>query len=78
MVDNSNNHLKETLLRQRVKCAAKHIDIELYVVKEKIRNHNESVEPISIKQMVTDPFTKAYHPVCSENAQSTWVLWYSL
>jgi hypothetical protein len=34
VVDNNNNHSSSSLLRQRVKCAAKHIDTKLYVVKE--------------------------------------------
>jgi hypothetical protein len=49
MVDNSNNHISNLLLRQQVKCAAKHIDTKLYVVKEKVQNHYESIEHISIE-----------------------------
>ena len=39
-------------------CAAKHIDIELYVVKEKIQNHFERIEHMSTKQVLMDPLTK--------------------
>jgi hypothetical protein len=38
MVDNSNNHLSSLLLWQRVKCAAKHIDVKV------IRYKGESPE----------------------------------
>jgi len=41
MVDKSNDHLSILFLWQRVKCAAKHIDNKLYVIKEKVRNHVE-------------------------------------
>jgi hypothetical protein len=44
MVNSSNNHLSSSLLWQQVNCATKHIDIKLYIVKEKIRNHIESIE----------------------------------
>ena len=54
-------------------CAAKHIDIKRYIVKEKIQNHIESIERISTKQVLADPLTKAYRPMCLENTQSTWV-----
>jgi hypothetical protein len=47
--------------------------LKLYVVKEIVRNHTKSIEYISNKQELADPLTKAYHPVCSENTQSTWV-----
>jgi hypothetical protein len=54
MVDSSNNHLSSSLLWQQViKWAAKHIDIKLYVLKEKVRNHIESIE-----QVLADPLTK--------------------
>jgi hypothetical protein len=72
MVNNNINHLSSSLLWQQVKCAAKHIDIKLYVVKEIVRNHNESIE-----QVLVDPLTKglpkAYHSVRSENTQLTWI-----
>ena len=58
MVDSSNNHLSSLLLWQQVKCAAKHIDIKLYVVKEEIQNNFESIEHISTKQVLADPSTK--------------------
>jgi hypothetical protein len=38
--------------------ASKHINIKYYVVKEKIQNHTISLEHISTKQMLADPFTK--------------------
>ena len=57
MVDNSNNHLSISLLGQRVNCAAKQIDIELYVVKEIVRNHTESIE-----QVLAFPLTKGLPP----------------
>jgi hypothetical protein len=57
MVDNSNNHLSSSLLWQQVKYAAKHIDIKLYVVKEKVQNYIKS-----IKQVLADPLTKGLLP----------------
>jgi hypothetical protein len=57
MVDSNNNHLSTSLLWQQVKCAAKHIDIKLYVVKEKIRIHIEIIE-----QVLMDPLTKGLPP----------------
>jgi hypothetical protein len=45
--------------------AAKHIDIKFYVVKDKVRDHSISLEHISTKKMLADPFTKG--PMCSEN-----------
>jgi hypothetical protein len=44
-----------------------------FVVKEKVRNHIKRIEHMNNKQVLADPFSKAYHPVCSENTQSTWV-----
>ena len=41
MVDKQQLPLNSSLLWQRVKCGAKHIDTKLYVVKEKVRNHDE-------------------------------------
>jgi hypothetical protein len=38
--------------------ASKHINIKYYVVKEKIYDHTISLEHISTKQMLADPFTK--------------------
>jgi hypothetical protein len=57
MVNSSNNHLRSWLLWQQVKCVAKHIDIKLYVLKEKVWNHIES-----IKQVLADPLTKGLPP----------------
>jgi hypothetical protein len=42
--------------------AFKHINIKYYVVKEKIQDHTNSLEHISTKQMLTDPFTKGLPP----------------
>jgi hypothetical protein len=58
MVNSSNNHLSSSLLWQRVKCVAKHIDIKLYVVKEKVQNHIESIE-----QVLADPLIKGLPPI---------------
>jgi hypothetical protein len=56
MVDSSNSHLSSSLLWQQViNYVAKHIDIKLYVLKEKVRNHIESIE-----QVLVDPLTKGY------------------
>jgi hypothetical protein len=57
MVDSSNNHLNSLLLWQQVKCAAKYIDIKLYVVKERVQNHIESIE-----QLLADPLIKGLPP----------------
>jgi hypothetical protein len=40
----------------------KHINIKYYVVKEKIQDHTISLEHISIKRMLADPFTKGLPP----------------
>ena len=42
--------------------ASKHINIKYYVVKEKIQDHTISLEHISTKQMLADPFTKGLPP----------------
>jgi hypothetical protein len=42
--------------------ASKHINIKYYVVEEKIQDHTISLEHISIKQMLVDPFTKGLPP----------------
>ena len=39
-------------------CVVKHIDIKLYIVKEKIQNHFESIEHLSTKQVLADVLTK--------------------
>jgi hypothetical protein len=41
---------------------SKHINIKYYVVKEKIQDHTISLEHISTKQMLADPFTKGLPP----------------
>jgi hypothetical protein len=42
--------------------AFKHINIKYHVVKEKIQDHTISLEHISTRQMLTDPFTKGLPP----------------
>jgi hypothetical protein len=42
--------------------AFKHINIKYYVVKEKIQDHTISLEHMSTKQMLADPFTKGLPP----------------
>ena len=42
--------------------AAKHIDINFYVVKEKIQDHSITLEHISTKKILADPFTKGLPP----------------
>jgi hypothetical protein len=42
--------------------AAKHINIKYYVVKVKIKDHIISLEHISTKRMLADPFTKGLPP----------------
>jgi hypothetical protein len=54
--------LSISLLWEQVKCAAKHIDIKRYIVKEKVQNHTESIERIRTKQVLVDPLTKGLPP----------------
>jgi hypothetical protein len=42
--------------------ASKHINIKYYVAKEKIQHHTISLEHISTKQMLADPFIKGLPP----------------
>jgi hypothetical protein len=42
--------------------AVKHINIRFYVVKEKIQDQTISLEHISIKKMIVDPFTNGLSP----------------
>jgi hypothetical protein len=42
--------------------SAKYINIRFYVVKEKIQDQTISLEHISTKKMITDPFTKGLPP----------------
>jgi hypothetical protein len=42
--------------------ATKHIDIRFYVVKEKIQDQTISLEHISTKKLIADPFTKGLSP----------------
>jgi hypothetical protein len=42
--------------------ASKRINIKYYVVREKIQDHTISLEHISTKQMLADPFTKCLSP----------------
>jgi hypothetical protein len=78
MVNSSSNHLSSSLLWQQVKCAAKHIDIQLYVVKEKIQNHIESIEHISTKQVFADPLIKDLPPNAFREHTVDMGLWYNL
>jgi hypothetical protein len=41
---------------------SKHINIKYYVVKEEIKDHTISLEQISTKQVLVDPFTKDLPP----------------
>ena len=51
--------------------AAKHIDIEYYVVKDKVRDQVISLEHISTEKMLADPLTKGLPPnVFSEQVAS--------
>jgi hypothetical protein len=45
-----------------VKCAAKHIESELYVAKDKIQNHFESIERMSVEQVLADALIKGLPP----------------
>ena len=42
--------------------ATKHIDIKYYVVKDKVRDHQISLEHISTTKMLADPLTKGLPP----------------
>ena len=42
--------------------AAKYIDIEFYVVKDKVQDHSISLEHISTKKMLANPLTKGLPP----------------
>ena len=42
--------------------AAKYIDINYYVVKDKVRDHVISLEHISTEKMLADPLTKSLPP----------------
>ena len=42
--------------------AAKHIDIEYYVVKDKVRDQTISLERISTAKMLADPLMKGLPP----------------
>jgi hypothetical protein len=42
--------------------AAKHINIRIYIVKEKIQDQTISLEHISTKKMIADPFTNGLPP----------------
>jgi hypothetical protein len=42
--------------------ASKHINIKYYVVKEKLQDHTISLEHISTKQILVDPFIKSLSP----------------
>jgi hypothetical protein len=78
MVDNNSNHSNSSLLWRRVKCAAKHIDTKLCVVKEKVQNHIKSIEHISNRQVLVDPLTKGLPPSAFREHTVDMGLWYSL
>jgi hypothetical protein len=42
--------------------AVKHINIKYYIVKKKIQDHTISLEHISTKRMLVDPFSKGLPP----------------
>ena len=46
----------------KLSSAVKHIDIEYYIVKDKVRDHIISLEHISIEKMLADPLTKGLPP----------------
>jgi hypothetical protein len=58
--------------------ASKHINIKYYIVKEKIQDHAFSLEHISTKQMLADPFTKGLPPNMFKEHVAGLGLWESL
>ena len=62
-----NNPAVQYAHNNKSSCAAKHIDIKYYVMKDKVRNHVISLENISTEKMLADPLKKVYHPTCSKN-----------
>ena len=62
-----------SLLWQYVKCAAKHIDSELYVAKEKIQNH--MIACISAEQVLVDPLTKGLPPKSTRVLREAYDFW---
>jgi hypothetical protein len=76
MVDSSNNHLSNSLLWQQVKYAAKHIDIKLYVVKEKVRNHIKSIEQVLVVLLIKGLPPSAFKEYTVDMAfwESLWFL----
>ena len=57
---------------------AKYIDIKFYVVKDKVLNHSISLEHISTKKMLADPFTKGLPPNMFREHLADMGLWGSL
>ena len=51
---------------------ARHIDIEIYVVKEKIQNQTNENDHMIVERMLVNPLNKVIHLVCSENTQVTF------
>jgi hypothetical protein len=79
MVVNSNNHLSSLLLRQRVKCAAKHIDIKVIRCKgESPKSYQKGIEHISDKKVLADSLTKGLPPSVFREHTVDMGLWYSL
>ena len=77
MVDN-NDHLSIIFLWQRVNCAAKYIDNKLYVVKEKVRNHDEMHCEYRWQKVFADPLIKGLPPSVYREHTVDMGLWYSL
>jgi hypothetical protein len=57
-----NNPAVQYAHNNRSSGAARHIDIKYYVVNDKVRYYVISLEHISTKKMLTDPFTKCLPP----------------
>ena len=47
--------------------ATRHIDIKIYVVKEKVQNHTIKNEHMIIDRMLANSLNKVFYPACSEN-----------
>ena len=45
-----------------MECAAKHIEIKYFVVKDRIQDHTIELEHISTKEMLADLLTKGLPP----------------
>jgi hypothetical protein len=47
--------------------AYKHIDLRYLIVRERVQDHTINLEHIGTKEILTDPLTKAYHPIFFRN-----------